>query len=98
MSFLAIIASLNITPKSRKQRLSTEEASAATEGKKTARIDEPVLEELPIAPMPIVSAEHEVTATSTSAARAEDPTETDSSDATYDLKQDASAQSAQSCN
>ena len=88
-----ITASLNMPPKSRKQQLSAEKASAAREGKKKARIDEPVLEELPIAPMPIVSAEHEATATSTSAAHAEDPTETDCSNVTYDLEQDASAQS-----
>ena len=56
--------------------------------KKKARIDEPVLEEPPIA-----SAEHEATATSTTAAHAEDPTDTNSSDVTYDLEQDASAQS-----
>ena len=83
-----ITASLNMPPKSRKQQLSAEKASAAREGKKKARIDEPVLEELPI-----VSAEHEVTATSTSVAHAEDPTETDCSNVTYDLEQDASAQS-----
>ena len=73
--------------------MSAEKASAAREGKKKARIDKPVLEEPPITPMPIVSAEHEATATSTSAAHAEDPTETDCSDVTYDLEQDASTQS-----
>ena len=73
--------------------MSAEKASAAREGKKNARIDKRVLEEPPIVLMPIVSAEHEATATSTSAAHAEDPTETNYSDVTYDLEQDASTQS-----
>ena len=57
------------------------------------KIDKPMLEELSIVMMQIVSGEHEATTTSTSVAHAEDPTETNCFDATYDLEQDASAQS-----
>ena len=90
MSFFAIIATLRMPPKSRKQQLSAEKASAARDGKKRARIDEPAQEEPLIAPTLIASAEE--TTASTSAVHAEDPTETDCSDATFDPEQDAGAQ------
>ena len=91
MSFLAIVASLRMPPKSKTQCLSAEKASTAREGKKKERINEAALEELPIVPTLIMSAE--ATAASTSAAHAEDPTETDCFDATFDPEQDASSQS-----